>query len=217
MLKRLIIVCLCLLGGAALLARSSKTEEVPIRRSFAEFPFSIDGWQGRREADFEQKILDVLGVDDYLTATYFKQGALPTHVYVGYYGSQRQGDTMHSPLNCLPGAGWLPVAQDRTTIQVTGPDGPREIEVNDFVIEKGLDRQVVVYWYQSHGRVVASEYWGKVFTVVDAMRYNRTDGALVRIVVPVPGADDAALERARAQAREFVKTMFPVLSNYLPS
>lgn len=217
MLKRLIIVCLCLLGGAALLARSSKTEEVPIRKPFAEFPFTIGDWQGRREADLEKKILDVLGVDDYMTRSYYRPNALPVGVYVGYYGSQRQGDTMHSPLNCLPGAGWLPVAQGRSTIEVSDGKGPREIEVNDFVIEKGLDRQAVLYWYQSHGRVVASEYWGKVYTVIDAMRYNRSDGALVRVIVPVPGQDEAARQRAQEEAKSFVKAVFPILSSYLPS
>ena len=102
---------------------------------------------------------------------------------------------MHSPLNCLPGAGWLPVRQDRTTIQVRTSGTTRDIEVNNFVIEKGLDRQAVLYWYQSHGRVVASEYWGKVYTVLDAMRHNRTDGSLVRVVVPVAGPGPEAERR----------------------
>jgi EpsI family protein len=135
---------------------------------------------------------------------------------IGYYQSQREGDTMHSPLNCLPGAGWLPVSQSRTKIQVKDGESTREIEVNDFVIEKGLDRQAVLYWYQSHGRVVASEYWGKIYTVTDAIRLNRTDAAMVRVICPVSGSDGAAERRAEEAATAFTKAMFPLLGRYLP-
>jgi EpsI family protein len=89
--------------------------------------------------------------------------------------------------------------------------------VNDFVIEKGLDRQVVLYWYQSHGRVVASEYWGKIYTVVDAVRLNRSDGALVRLVVPIASATPEAQAKAEASAVAFAQALFPQLGRYLPS
>jgi EpsI family protein len=138
-------------------------------------------------------------------------------LYVGYYQSQRQGDTMHSPLNCLPGAGWLPISQKRIEINVADEHGPRTVLVNDFVIEKGLDRQVVLYWYQSHGRVVASEYWGKIYTVVDAVRLNRSDGALVRLVVPIGANTPDAQAKAEASAVAFAQAIFPQLGRYLPS
>jgi EpsI family protein len=89
--------------------------------------------------------------------------------------------------------------------------------VNNVVIEKGLDRQVVMYWYQSHGRVVASEYWGKIYLVTDAVRYARTDGALVRVVVPIRGSDADANAAAEKTATEFTKTLFTQLDRYLPS
>jgi EpsI family protein len=140
-------------------------------------------------------------------------------LYIGYYESQRQGDTMHSPLNCLPGAGWSPVQNDHLSINVPVSLGTttgareRSIEVNRYIIEKGVDRQVVLYWYQSHGRVVASEYWGKIYMVVDAIRINRTDGALVRVVAPiVTSQEDAELD-----AVDFVRVLFPSLERYLPS
>ena len=133
--------------------------------------------RGRVEPEFDAEILEVLGVDEYVNRTYFEPARHPSGLYVGYYESQRQGDTMHSPLNCLPGAGWIPIEQTRAVIPVPKQDdGPRtDDRVNSVIIEKGLDRQVVVYWYQSHGRVVASEYWGKIYTVMDAMRHNRTE------------------------------------------
>src|SRR4029077_16516881 len=133
--------------------------------------------------------------------------------------SQRQGDTMHSPLNCLPGAGWTPVQNDRLALRVPtgsgtmGGQAERPIEINRYVIEKGLDRQVVLYWYQSHGRVVASEYWGKIYMVLDAIRSNRTDGALIRIPAPIVSSEADAEQRAIGFAQE----LFPFLGRYLPS
>jgi len=86
--------------------------------------------------------------------------------------------------------------------------------VNRVIIEKGLDRQLVLYWYQSHGRVVASEYWGKIYTVVDALRYNRTDAAMIRVMTPLN--DQSPEQAAEARAVQFVQALFPQLSQYLP-
>lgn len=219
MTGRVLVLLGLFLGTWAFLARAAKAEPMPIRESFATLPLTIDGWNGRVEPGFEPQILEVLGVDDYATRTYFKKAAPPVGLYIGYYASQRQGDTIHSPLNCLPGAGWIPRRQARAVIPVrTSPDGvEREIEVNDVIIEKGLDRQVVYYWYQSHQRVVASEYWGKVFTVVDAIRDNRTDAALVRVTVRVRERTEKATYEAQQAGTGFVKALFPLLRNHLPS
>jgi EpsI family protein len=217
MLRRAVIVAVCLFVGAVALVRASKTERVPVRESLTAFPTEFAGWEGRSLPDFDEKILAVLGVDEYLNRLYTSPGRPAVGIYVGYYQSQRQGDTMHSPLNCLPGAGWLPISQKRVEIRVSDEHGPRTILVNDFVIEKGLDRQVVLYWYQSHGRVVASEYWGKVYTVVDAVRLNRSDGALVRLVVPIAPNAPQGVETAEATAIAFAQALFPQLGRYLPS
>jgi EpsI family protein len=215
MIRRAIVVIVLLLVGAVALVRASKTERVPVRESFEYFPTSIAGWEGRSAGAFDPKIVAVLGVDEYMNRVYTSPGRYPVGLYVGYYQSQRQGDTMHSPLNCLPGAGWLPISQKRTEIQVTDERGPRTVQVNDFIIEKGLDRQVVLYWYQSHGRVVASEYWGKIYMVADAVRMNRSDGALVRLVVPIPNLPNGEAT-AEQSAVAFAQAMFPHLGRYLP-
>ncbi len=220
---RALVVSLALVAGAILIGHASKSEPVLLRTPLDTFPLQVAGWEGRPTERFDQRILTVLGVDEYVNRSYRAPDGTALGLYVGYYRSQREGDTMHSPLNCLPGAGWQPVKQERTTIAVatgidaaTGqPSGRREILVNRFVIEKGLDRQVVVYWYQSHGRVVASEYWGKVYTVVDAIRTNRTDAALVRVVCPVSSGDEAGVERAERAATSFVQAFFPLLGKYL--
>ena len=201
------------------LVQASKAEPTPIRESLTSLPLALDSWTGRVERDFNPEIVRVLGVDDYTNRSYYAADGRRMGLYIGYHSSQRQGDTIHSPLNCLPGAGWLPIDQGRTTLAVIDSvsGAQRQIEVNRVLIERGLDRQLVLYWYQSHGRVVASEYWGKVYTVVDAIRLNRTDAALVRVIAPIATRDTEAVAEADKAARAFVQVLYPQLGKYLPS
>ena len=216
MIARIGIVSLLLLLSAGIIAKASRVEDVPPRRPFEQFPFQIGAWRGQDTARFSAEIMKVLGADDYLSRYYNTvQGTVG--LYIGYYKSQRQGDTMHSPLNCLPGAGWQPLEKSYLPIQVTDATGVQsEITVNRYVIEKGLDQQVVLYWYQSHSRVIANEYRSKIFMVYDAARLNRSDAALVRVTSPRLGTDDG-LQSAEARAVAFVKNLFPTLGSYLPS
>jgi EpsI family protein len=215
---RALILAGLFVATTLVLAQASKAEPTPIRESLSSLPIVFAGWQGRVEPDFEPEIVKVLGVDDYANRSYYASGGRRVRLYVGYHSSQRQGDTIHSPLNCLPGAGWTPTAQGRTLVPVADAQGARrEIEINRVVIERGLERQLVLYWYQSQGRVVASEYWGKVYTVVDAIRLNRTDAALVRVTAPVSSKDPADLEAADKAAKAFVQELFPHLGRHLPS
>ena len=215
---RIGILLVALLVSAGVVARADRTEPVPPRQTFDKFPMTFADWRGVQQPAFTQDILDVLGVDEYVTRAYFTTNRLEgVGLYVGYYQSQRQGDTMHSPLNCLPGAGWEPVSNGHLTMNVPGQGGAtRPIEVNRYVIRKGLERQLVLYWYQAHDRIVASEYWGKFYMVADAVRLNRTDGALVRVIVPV-ATDDVNEARAEASAVRFVQAMFPHLAEFLPA
>jgi EpsI family protein len=206
-----------MLSGGLYLAHASRAEVIPPREGLARLPMEIDGWSGRREPDLPPRVLEVLSVDDYIVRTYFKEDAGAVGLYVGYHSSQRQGTAIHSPLNCLPGAGWQPLEIGRATIPVQGipgTSGPTPIEVNRVIIGKGLDRQLVFYWYQSHRRIVASEYWGKVYSVLDAVRYNRTDAALVRVVAPIP--DHTEITDVEEGARAFVQSLFPRLGPHLP-
>ena len=108
MIPRIIILSVCLLLGAGVVARASRTEQVPPRAPFSQYPLQVEQWQGANTAPFTKEVLDVLGADDYLSR-YYRDGRKTVGLYVGYYETQRQGDTIHSPLNCLPGAGWLPL------------------------------------------------------------------------------------------------------------
>jgi EpsI family protein len=214
---RALVVTICLLGTWGYLARASRAETLPRRASLALLPYAIDGWRGVREPDFEPRIVKVLGVDDYTIRRYARGTGPQLGLYIGYHDSQRERDTVHSPLNCLPGAGWIPIASGHRELRVSDPAGtPRVIEVNRVLIEKGIDRQVVFYWYQSHGRVVASEYWGKIYTVVDAIRLNRTDTAIVRVVVPL-SPEDGDGSGAGREAEHFIESLFPLLGSYLPA
>ena len=219
MSARALILTAMFVVTTLVLAQASKAEPTPIREPLSAMPVMLDGWQGRIEPDFEPSIVKVLGVDDYTNRSYYAPDGLRVGLYVGYHSSQRQGDSIHSPLNCLPGAGWLPIEQSRVTLNVNDPasGGERQIEVNRVLIERGLDRQIVYYWYQSQGRVVASEYWGKVYTVVDAIRLNRTEAALVRVIAPVSSRDTKDVAAADKAARAFVQVLFPQLGKHLPS
>jgi EpsI family protein len=217
MLTRALILFVCLVAGAGVVARADRTEITPVRAALDGFPMQLGEWRGVQEPPFEKRVLDVLGVDDYLTRAYFTTASAGVGLYIGYWRSQRQGDTMHSPLNCLPGSGWDPVSKDTITIPVTGYSRGPSIDVNRYVVQKGIDRQLILYWYQSHGRVVASEYWSKFFLVTDAARLNRTDGAIVRVIAPIADSSPEAADRARQAATRFVQTMFPTLRGFFPA
>jgi EpsI family protein len=211
--SRLFVLALCFVATAGFTTHALRPEVVPPHAPLSTMPVHVGAWTGQDVPPFAGNILAALGVDEYLNRLYFTSAGIPVSLYVGYYSSQRTGDTIHSPQNCLPGAGWLPVHGSRVSLTVPARAAP--ILVNRMLIQKGLDRQVVLYWYQSHGRVVASDYWSKVFLVYDALRHHRSDASLVRVISPVmPGdANDAAAD-ARAQA--FVAAVFPDLDRLLP-
>jgi EpsI family protein len=209
----------CFVVAATVIGRADRSEPVPIRASFMLFPMTLGEWRGVQEAPFNEEMLSVLGVDDYLARVYFRSTASQVGLYIGYYRSQRQGDTIHSPLNCLPGSGWEPLSKSTLRIPVTrmvGDPATTEIPVNRYVVQKGLERMLVVYWYQSHGRVVANEYVSKFYLIRDAVRLNRTDGALVRVTAPIASNIDNGEARALGDAVRFVKVLFPRLADYLP-
>src|SRR5262245_12164594 len=193
MMPRALALFVCFAVAAGLVAQAERPEPNAARPTFAFFPQQVGEWFGV-DARIDESTLQVLGVDDYLSRAYFTPDRAGIGLYVGYYGGQREGDTIHSPLNCLPGSGWEPVSKSTVTIPIkpgsSGVYAP-EIVVNRYLIQKGLERQLVLYWYQSRGRVIASEYWGKFYLIADAVRLNRTDGALVRVISPVLGDEGA--------------------------
>jgi EpsI family protein len=208
MTARFVAIACTLLLGLALTRAATVESALPERTALADLPSDLGGWRSRADHRFDADTLAVLRADDYVGRTYVRRTEV-ADLFIGYYASQRQGQTIHSPMNCLPGAGWEPLSAQRLQIDV-GSAMP--IDSNRYVIQKGLDKHLVLYWYQSHGRTVSSEYAAKEYLVLDSIRLGRSDGALVRIVSPI-GRDEGAAERS---AVGFVRALQPVLAKYLP-
>ena len=208
MLTRSLIAALMIVVAGAYAGRASGPEHVPVRQSLSTTPDVIGAWRGAPAPPLADDLVAQLGVDEYLNRRYADGAGAPISVYVGYYASQRQGDTIHSPQNCLPGAGWQPVFSDRATITA----GRETFPVNRFVIQKGMERQAVFYWYQGRGRIVANEFANKGWLMLDAARLRRTDGGLVRLITPVETTPEAAFARLGA----FSTALLPHLSSHLP-
>jgi EpsI family protein len=207
MIVRALIIAAML--ACASLSGARANVEVPIERdSLSTLPRAIERWHGREAAPLTGDVLAQLGVDDYINRTYTAEGASPIGLYAGYYTSQRQGDTIHSPQNCLPGAGWQPVETTRISLQV----GERGVPVNQFLIQKGVDRQVVLYWYQGRHRVVANEFANKAYLMWDAAVLRRTNGGLVRVISPLPRTGGNAVQDAIA----FATAIVPRLDRLMP-
>jgi EpsI family protein len=179
----LVLSALFLVQGVAFYGLSRRAEVIPPSKSLSQLPTAIGEWRMVREGVIEQDEKDVLRADDYLKRDYAASTGKTAQLFVAYFHSQRAGQTPHSPKNCLPGSGWTWSVSDTIHVDIAGRAQP--IEINRYIVSKADDHAVVLYWYQSHDRVVASEYRAAAFTAWDAMRYNRTDTELVRVVTPV--------------------------------
>ena len=201
-----------LLGASTGMAYLSHGEATPPAKPLSEFPEKIGAYATIIDWPLDKETLDILKVTDYLYRGYWEPGMGKNllGLYVGYFRTQRSGAAIHSPKNCLPGAGWNPTV---SAIYELPLDDGRKVPINLYILRKGLDEEVVLYWYQSHGRIIASEYWGKFYLVYDALRLNRTDAALVRITVPVENGDETG---AKNRALAFAKTITPKIEQVIP-
>lgn len=206
---RVSVSAIFLLGLTVAFHTVSHGEKIPIHRPLSSFPRTIGAWQGQ-DVRLDPRLTDTLKADDVLARVYSGAGIPPVGLYIAYFQSQRQGQTIHSPKNCLPGSGWTPLRSKRETVMVG--EG-QEVNLNRYVIQNGLDRQLVLYWYQSHGRTIASEYAARMDMVVGAVRLNRTDGALIRIALPIEGDDEG---EAAKIARDFLGGIYPHLKEHIP-
>jgi EpsI family protein len=201
-----------LLGATTGMAYLSHGESTPPAKPLSEFPIQVGDYSKVIDWPLDKETLDILKVTDYLDRGYWTPGMNRSlmGLYIGYFRTQRTGASIHSPKNCLPGAGWNPV---QATIYQLPLDDGRKVPVNLYVLRKGMDEEMVLYWYQAHGRIVASEYWGKFYLVYDALRLNRTDAALIRITVPVDDGDEA---KARQRAIAFAQQVASDVEQIIP-
>ena len=210
--KQARILTIVLICQASLFYGFSRREVIPVSPALSETPTSFGEWRMISEGVVEKEVQDVLKADDLLNRTYGSPAhPVPAYLFVAYFRSQRTGQAPHSPKNCLPGNGW--VQQDAKTVYIP-IEGREPVEANLYVVAKGDSKSVVLYWYQSRDRTVASEYSAKFYVVADALRYNRTDTALVKVVIPVVGKQADAAEKT---AIEFVQSFFKPLRQYFPA
>lgn len=192
----------------------ARTEPVRIVNKLSTFPRELGDWKMVQEGTVDPETMEVLKADDVVTRWYanerYKEIA---SLFIAYFGTQRSGKAPHSPKNCLPGAGWLPVVSDRLLFDV--PGRTEKLEANRYIVARGNDKSLVLYWYHTPHRTIADEYHAKFYTVVDSLRYNRSDTAVVKVTIPIRG--ERTEEQATEIAKEFIRTFFAKLNPYFPS
>jgi len=201
-------VLACLVVTTIGLHSRDRQEIVVSHKHLLLFPLDIGNWRGT-DVPISPGEIATLGPGEFLLRDYLQADDPPVNLFVAYYQSQRSGDTIHSPKNCLPGAGWTPV--NSSIIEIHSENG-FSIRANRYVLAQGASRMLVFYWYQAHGRTTPSEYSAKWFLATDAIRMNRTDGALVRVSTQIETAE----ENADARSVQFVHEFLPLLDSYIP-
>ncbi len=227
-----LLTAVALLGSTELLLRSrGDADQIPPSVPLSLLPMQIGQWTGT-DVPIEQYALDVLGKGVFLQRDYMPAGtppltgapasdtqALPAraadqpgvNLFIGYFPTQRTGQAIHSPQNCLPGAGWTFTSKGTTTL--VGASG-NPATVGEYLITNGDRRDEVLYWYRSHGRSIASDYLAKWYMLSDSIRIHRTDAALVRVVTPLmPGETQ---QQGHVRAVEFATRLNGLLPPYLP-
>ena len=206
------IVAVPMLATAIGLQAHSSTEIIPPHQPLSSLPSQIGAWTGNDDP-LDQETLDILGPGEYLVRDYenANQPEPSINLYIPFFPSQKAGDTIHSPDHCLPGAGWIPTS--REVIQLARPDGS-SVPVNRYVVSKMGERQLVLYWFQAHGRVVASEWSAKYYLISDSIRMNRSDGGMVRLMTPM--LDGESPDAAQARMMKFGSQLLPLLDSYIP-
>ena len=204
------LIFLCVAAAyTTFLTQARERENVPTRESYDHFPEQLGAWKMYNTQTLDQRVLGLLAPDDYVSRTYVNGEGRAVFLFIAYYLSQRSGKTLHSPQNCLPGAGWEIVQRGHIEL-------PGNANINDFTIAKENDRMLTYYWYQGRGRVEANEYWDKIYGVQDAVFKNRTDAALVRVMVD--SSDKPAIEEASRQvALDFINQLRPELARFIPN
>jgi EpsI family protein len=192
----------------------TKSERVAASQPLVGLPQTLGFWHKTQEGVVDAETQAVLRADDTLNRSYGNDSlGVGANLFVAAFRSQRTGAVPHSPKNCLPGAGWTPVVNDHITVALPGRTEP--IEVNRYIIQRGDTKSLVLYWYQSRDRAVASEYKAKLYTMLDAIKDNRTDTALVRVVIGLNSNESN--DKAQAAAEDFIRAFYAPLRQFLPS
>jgi EpsI family protein len=201
------VAALLLVGGIFATHNFGPRSVAELQRPLRQFPSAIGSSHGE-DRPFEDDVVRAIGADDYINRAYVGT-APPVELYIGYYKDQSAGERIHSPKNCLPGSGWEPVHSSRVQI---GSVGGVPILVNGYLVARGANRDMVLYWYQAHGRIIASEYRAKFWLIADALNHRGTDGAMIRIWTTAADGE----ETAQARAVDFARRIYPQVAEFLP-
>ncbi|MGH1471279.1 MAG: VPLPA-CTERM-specific exosortase XrtD [Cellvibrionaceae bacterium] len=185
------------------------------RPTFSLFPLLKGDWTGH-ESNLENNIIDTLKFTDYFIADFtYRNSKIPLNLYVAYYNSQRSGASIHSPRSCIPGGGWrIKQIENYVIRDIPNPKG-EPLKVNRAIIQNGDEKSIVYYWFQQRGRIITNEYLAKWFLFWDSLTQNRTDGALVRIVVPLSStANEVEIDQ---HIEKFLEEFNPLLHNFIPN
>lgn len=204
----LLVLCLSLAANGLLQHVDTQREVIPESVSLASFPMELGPWQGVRQP-IRDDVSVALQYTDAIMADYIHKADLDIGInfYMAYYESQRKGVSPHSPKVCIPGGGWEISDFDRIDL--------KGMPVNRSVIRKGRQAQLVYYWFVERGTVVANEYKKKWGLFRDAVRYGRSDGALVRVVAPI--SQETEMQEIEQRMQDFIKNIHPKVLAYLPS
>jgi EpsI family protein len=210
------VIIVLLVSAVFVLQSRGDVDRIPPSEPLSLMPRNFGPWVAE-DIPLTDETLEVLGKGDFLNRIYTfessdrRPSVPPISLFIGYFATQRTGQTMHSPQNCLPGAGWTFDSQKYVDIQdVNG----KTYNVGEYVIGNGDTKQFVIYWYQAHGRSIPNEFVAKGHMVLDAIRTNRTDGALVRVITTVMPSE--SLQSAQERAVRFTQQMAPNLPRFVP-
>jgi EpsI family protein len=218
------VVVLLLVVTALILRSRGDTDRIVASEPLSLMPETIGTWTGQ-DLPIGEDVLAVLGKGEFLNRVYTSSkpidisqtdtpvaANLPIGLFIGYFPTQRTGQSIHSPQNCLPGAGWTFDSHRYVTLKnVNG----KSFRAGEYLISNGETRQYVIYWYQAHGRSIPNEYVARAYMVADAIRMNRTDGALVRVITQIAPTETVA--DARNRAVRFTSMMEPMLPRFIPN
>ena len=216
-LLRMWVITALLLGASVLVHLRGNTDRVPESTPLDQFPASINGWTSH-DIPIAANVLDVLGNGKFLNRVYDPPGVVPATdttpigFFVGYFPTQRTGQSIHSPQNCLPGSGWTFESSGVTDIvDATG----HRYQVGEYVVSNGVYRQEVLYWYRTQGHNIANDYLAKARILEDSILYDRTDAALVRVMTPL--RTDETRAQAHLRVVHFTQQISPLLPAYIPN
>jgi len=204
------VIFLALMANTILPERQ---ENIPQRKTFNQFPHKINIWESHRKA-MEAQFINALKFEDYLLANYTSdQGAL--ELYIAYYESQRKGESAHSPRSCLPGAGWRITDRRPVTLAYDYRGNDQKINLSRMLVQQGDNRFLMYYWFKQRDRHITNEYLVKWFLFWDGLTRNRTDGALIRVMYPIPKGYD--VQTADDTVQSFLRDTLPLLPDYVPN